>query len=166
MRFLYMKEEVGYEEFLATVYEAKTEGTEGKILSAKAKAMMVEKVIDKDEPTNLKDIKQQIQLLTTIMKSTTVGNVKMEGQRGSTISKKEGGLLRFSKENLSGITSERERSFEAWQKPIKCYRCDGWGHGWKECLTLENLKWRELVGAVASSNPKRTGLAPIPNPGP
>ena len=42
MRFLYMKEEVGYEEFLATVYEAKTEGTEGKILNAKAKAMMVE----------------------------------------------------------------------------------------------------------------------------
>ena len=39
MRFLYMKEEVGYEEFFdATVYEAKTEGTEGKILSAKAKA--------------------------------------------------------------------------------------------------------------------------------
>ena len=27
-----MKEEVGYEEFLATVYEAETEGTEGKIL--------------------------------------------------------------------------------------------------------------------------------------
>ena len=51
MQFLYMKEEVGYEEFLATVYEAKTEGTEGKILSVKAKAMTVEKVIDKNEPT-------------------------------------------------------------------------------------------------------------------
>ena len=72
MRFLYMKEEVGYEEFLATLYEAETEGTEGTILSAKAKGMRVEKVIDKDEPTNLKDIKQQIQLLATIMKSTTV----------------------------------------------------------------------------------------------
>ena len=51
------------------------------------------------------------------------------------------------------------------QKPIKCYRCDGWGHGWKECLTLENLRWRELVGAVASSNPESTGLAQIPNSG-
>ena len=30
MRFLYMKEEVGYEEFLATVYEAKTEELRGK----------------------------------------------------------------------------------------------------------------------------------------
>ena len=77
-----MKEEVGYEEFMATVYEAETEGTEGKILSAKAKAMMVEGVIDKDEPTDLKDIKQQIKSLATIMKSTTVGNVKIESGEG------------------------------------------------------------------------------------
>ena len=94
MRFLYMKEEVGYEEFLASVYEAETEGTEGKILSAKVKAMMVEKVVDKDKPTNLQDIRQQIKLLATIMKSTTVGNVKNGGQRRGTISKK-GDILRF-----------------------------------------------------------------------
>ena len=57
MRFLYIKEEVGYEEFLAAVYEAKTEGTEGKILNVKAKAIMVEKVVEKKEPTDLQDIK-------------------------------------------------------------------------------------------------------------
>ena len=44
-----MKEQVGYEEFLATVYEAETEGTEGKVLNIKAKAMTVEKVFDKNE---------------------------------------------------------------------------------------------------------------------
>ena len=38
-----MKEEVGYKEFLATVYETETEGMEGKILNVKAKAMTVEK---------------------------------------------------------------------------------------------------------------------------
>ena len=53
MRFIYMKEEVGYEEFLAAVYEAETEGTEGKILKVKAKAMTVEKVVEKKEPTDL-----------------------------------------------------------------------------------------------------------------
>ena len=66
MRFLYMKEEVGYEEFLATVYEAEKEGTEGKVLNVKAKAMTVEKVVDKNEPTGLQDIKQQIESLATI----------------------------------------------------------------------------------------------------
>ena len=43
-----MKEEVGYKEFLATVYEDNTEGTEGKVLNVKAKAMTVEKVVDRE----------------------------------------------------------------------------------------------------------------------
>ena len=119
MRFLYMKEEVGYEEFLAAMYEAKTEGTEGKILSAKAKAMMVKKVVDKDEPTNLQDIKQQIKLLATIMKITHGGKCKNGEWRRGTISKKEGGISRFPKESLSGITSEREGSSEAWAEAYK-----------------------------------------------
>ena len=36
--FLYMKEDVGYEESLVAVYEAETKGSEGNIVSAKAKA--------------------------------------------------------------------------------------------------------------------------------
>ena len=42
-----MKGDVGYEEFLAAVYEAETEGSEGKVLNVKAKAMTVEKVVEK-----------------------------------------------------------------------------------------------------------------------
>ena len=36
MRFLYLKEDVWYEEFLVTVYEAETEGSEFKVLNVKA----------------------------------------------------------------------------------------------------------------------------------
>ena len=89
MRFLYIKEDVGYEEFLAAVYEAETEGTEGKELNIKAKAMTVEKVVDKNEPTDLQDIKQQIESLATIMKSTTVGNVKVKEGEGVSSPKKK-----------------------------------------------------------------------------
>ena len=89
MRFLYMKEEVGYEEFLATVYEAETEWTEGKVLNVKAKAMTVEKVVDKNEPTDLQDIKQQIESLATIMKSTTVENVKLKEGEGVSSQRKK-----------------------------------------------------------------------------
>ena len=119
VRFLYMKEEVGYEEFLAAVYEAKTEGTEGKILSAKAKAMMVEKVRDKDEPTNLQDIKQQIKIASNNYEKYYSGKCKNGEWRRGTISKKEGGLSRFSKESFSGITSKREGSFEAGAEAYK-----------------------------------------------
>ena len=85
-----MKEEVGYEEFLAIVCEAETEGTGGKVLNVKAKAMMVEKVVEKKEPTDLQDIKQQIELLATIKKSAMMGGVKLkEGDGVSSPKKKE-----------------------------------------------------------------------------
>ena len=153
-------------EFLATVYEAKTEGTEGKILSAKAKAMTVEKVVDNDEHSNLQDIRQQIKSLATIMKSTMVGNVKMEGGEGVLSLKKKETFRGSPKKAFQGSPQKGKGVLKHGQKPIKYYRCDGWGHGWKECPTPENLKWRELVGAVASLNPESTGLAPIPNQGP
>ena len=110
MRFLYMKEEVGYEEFLAMVYEAETEGTEGKILNVKAKAMTVEKVVEKNGPTDLQDIKQQIESLATIMKSATVGNVKLkEGEGVSSPKKKE--VFRNSPKKYSKGHLRRERGF-------------------------------------------------------
>ena len=71
-----MKEDVGYEEFLATVYEAETEGSEGKVLNVKAKAMTVEKITDNKEQDELKDLKQQIESLISIMKSARIGNMK------------------------------------------------------------------------------------------
>ena len=93
--------------FWATVYEAETEGTEGKILSVKAKAMTVEKVVDKNEPTDLQDIKQQIESLATIMKSTTVGNVKLKEGEGCCL-------------------QERRRCFEV---PLKKHSKDHLGRG-------------------------------------
>ena len=86
--FLYMKEDVGYEEFLAAVYEAETEGSEGKVLNVKAKAMTVEKIVDNKEQNELKDLRQQIELLTMIMRSATVGHVKMK-VTGSVLPKEE-----------------------------------------------------------------------------
>ena len=120
IRFLYMKEEVGYEEFLATAYEAETEGTEGKVLNVKAKAMTVEKVVDKNEPTDLQDIKQQIESLATIMKSTTVENVKLkEGERVSSPKKKE--VFRNSpKKAFQGSPQKGKGISKPGQKPIKC----------------------------------------------
>ena len=121
MRFLYMKEEMGYEEFLAAVYEAETEGTEGKILSAKAKAMTVEKVTDKDGPTNLNDIKQQIQSLATVMKSTTVGNVKMGSREGVLSLKKKEAFQGSPKKSFQGSPQKGKGVLKPGQKPIKCY---------------------------------------------
>ena len=77
-----MKEDVGYKEFLARVYEAETEGSEGKVFNVKAKAMTVEKITNNKEQNELKDLRQQIELLAMIMKSATVGNVKLKAVEG------------------------------------------------------------------------------------
>ena len=76
MWFLYMKEYVGYEEFLAAVYEAETEGLKCKIVSAKAETLTVEKVFENRDQNELKDLRQQIESLATIMKNATVGSSK------------------------------------------------------------------------------------------
>ena len=44
--------------------------------------MTVEKIIDSTEWNELKDLKQQIEPLATIMKSSTVGNVKSKVTEG------------------------------------------------------------------------------------
>ena len=77
-----MKEEVGYEEFLASMYEAENEGSENKVLSVKAKAMTLEKIIDDKEQNDLRNLKQQIESLAMIMKSAIVGGVKSKGKEG------------------------------------------------------------------------------------
>ena len=59
-------------------------------MNIKAKAMPVEKVVEKNEPTDLQDIKQEIESLATIMKSASVGNIKLkEGEGVSSPKKKE-----------------------------------------------------------------------------
>ena len=84
-----MKEDVGYEEFLATVYEAATEGSEGKVLNVKAKAMTVERITDNKEQNKLKDLKQQIESLTMMTKSATVGNIKAKVVEGVSYPRKK-----------------------------------------------------------------------------
>ena len=159
-----MKEEVGYEEFLATVYEAETEGMEGKILNVKAEAMTVEKVVEKKEPIDLQDIQQQIESLATIMKIATMGSVRLkEGDGVSSPKKKE--MFRNSKKVFQRSPRKGKGVPKPGQKCIKCYRCDGWGHAWKECPTLENLNWRELVGAVVPSTPNSSGSILALTPG-
>ena len=53
-----MKEDIGYEEFLAMVYEAETEGSDSKVLNVKAKDMTVEKITINKELNELKDLRQ------------------------------------------------------------------------------------------------------------
>ena len=155
-----MKDDVGYEEFLAAVYEADNEGTEDKVVNMKAKAMTVEKVIEEREKSELNDLKQQIELLTMIMKSATIGTAKTKGTEGIFSPRKKELLGSSPQKRTQGSPKKGKISLRPGQKPLQCFRCEGWGHGWHECLTLENFNWRELVEAGVLSMPGSPSSAP------
>ena len=151
LQFLYMKEDVGYEEFLAVVYEAETEGSEVKVVNVQGKALTVEKIVKNKEQNELRDFKQQIESLVAIMKGAMVGSVKPKMMEGVPSPRKKEVPGTSPWKVFQGSPRKGKGPLKPGQKPIKCYRCDGWGHGWTDCPFLENLTWRELVGAVVSS---------------
>ena len=58
--------------------------------------MMVKKLVEKKEPTDLQDIKQQIVSLATIMKSAMTGNVRPKEGDGISIPKEDRNVSKFS----------------------------------------------------------------------
>ena len=86
-----------------------------------------------------------------------MGNVRpKEGDGVSSPKKKE--MFQNSPKKVFQASPRKGKGVpKPGQKHIKCYRCDGWGHQWKEFLTPENLHWRELVGAVVPSTPGSSG---------
>ena len=125
----------------------------------KAKAMTVEKVIEEREKRELKDLKQEIKLLTTIMKSATIGTGKTKGGEGISSPRKQ--LLGSSpQKRMQGSPKKGKISLRPGQKPLQCFRCESWGHGWHECPTPENFNWRQLMGAGVLSTPGNPGSTP------
>ena len=117
------------------------------MLNVKAKAMMVEKVIEEREKNELKDLKQQIESLSMIMKSATIGTLKTKGREGVPSPRKKELVGSSLQKGMQGSSKKGKISLRPGQKPLQCFRCEGWGHGWHECPTPENFNWRELMGA-------------------
>ena len=112
----------------------------------------------------MKDLKQQIESFNTIMKSATIGNVNSRAVEGISSPRRKEMLKNSPQKGYQGSPKKGKGPVKSGQKPIKCYRCDGWGNGWRESPTLENLNWRELVGTVVSSTPRSPGSIPTPTP--
>ena len=94
--------------------------------------MTVEKVIEEREKSELKDLKQQIESLTMIMKSATIGTGKAKGREGISSPRKKDLLGSSLQKRMQGSPKKGKISLRPGQKPLQCYRCEGWGHGWHE----------------------------------
>ena len=98
------------------------------------------------------------------MKSATVGSGKTKVTGGVSSPRKKEVSGGSPQKPFQGSPIKIKGPLKPGQKPVKCYHCDGWGHGWHECPTLENLNWKELVGAVVPSSPASPGSTPIQLP--
>ena len=135
-------------------------GTESKVLNVKVKAMIVEKVTEEREKSELKDLKEQIESLTMIMKSATIGTGKTKGREGISSTRKKELLGSSPQKRMQGSPKKGKISLRPGQKPLQCFRYEGWGRGWHECLTPENFNWRELKGAGVLLMPRNPGSTP------
>ena len=149
MRFLYKKPEVSYEEFLSETLEAEKDCSDGK---ATASAKIKSAVVNNDVPS-IQKLTKEISTLTTVVKSANMGGARPKTNDKSKIpTHKNGnenkGVQAFSPRKSKGPATSAAGPFKPGQKPFQCYKCGGWGHGFRECPTPGGLDWRGLSGAV------------------
>ena len=128
-------------------------------MSPKAKALTVEKVIENRDQNGLKDLRQQIESLATIMKSATVGSGKPKVTGG--VSGVSGGS---PQKPFQGSHRKIKGPLKPGQMPIKCYCCDDWGHGWQECPNSGKLKLEGTGRSCSSLISCKSWLHSHPNP--
>ena len=92
--------------------------------------------------------------------SATIVTGKTKGREGTFLPRKKELLGNSPQKGIQGSPKKGKVPLRPGQKPLQCFRCKGWGHGWHECLTLENFNWRELMGAGVLSTPGSPGSAP------
>ena len=135
IQFCYKKAETTYDELLNETLDAEWEkNTEVKITSLKVKSVVTMK------EGGIKDLKQKIEQLTTVIKSSTLGGTKpKKGGIGVTsvangqYTGKEKNRKPASPYKGQGPTTSAAGPYKNGQKPYQCYNCVGWGHSYRQC---------------------------------
>ena len=150
IQFCYKKAEMTYDELLNETLDAEWE----KFIEVKATSLKVKSAVTTSEDGGIKDLKQKIDQLTTVVKSSTFAGTKpKKGNTGITNitsgqytgkdkSKKPASLYKGQ-----GPTTSVAGPFKSGQKPYQCYNCGGWGHSYRQCLSQGGIDWRSLSRA-------------------
>ena len=152
MRFLYKKSEVTYEELLFERLEAEKDCCPSKSTSVKSKAAVVE---NKASPS-LQNLTEEISALTTVVKSASMrtSKTKLQPNHKTKINPLKGNGNKGNNTNGNnprkgkGPAVSAAGPFKPGQKPLQCYKCEGWGHTYKECALQGGIDWRGLNGAA------------------
>ena len=100
------------------------------------------------EDGGIKDLKQKIDQLTMVVKSSTFAGTKPK--KGNT------GIVNVTSGQYTGKDkSKKPASPYKGQGPTtsvagpfnQCYNCGGWGHSYRQCLSQGGIDWRSLSRA-------------------
>ena len=150
IQFCYKKAETTYNELLNETLDAEWE----KFTEVKTTSLKVKSAVATTEDGGIKDLKQKIDQLTMVIKSSTFGGAKSKkGNPGVTniASRQYTGKDKSKKPanpyKGQGPTTSVAGSFRNGQKPYQCYNCGGWGHSYRQCPSQGGIDWRSLSGA-------------------
>ena len=158
IQFCYKKAETTYDELLNEMLDAEWEkSTEMKTNPLKGKS-----AVTTAEDGGIKDLKQKIDQLTTVIKSSTFGGTKSKkGNTGITnvangqYTGKDKSKRPASPYKGQGPTTLVAGPFKNGQNPYQCYNCGGWGHSYRQCPSQGGINWRSL--SRAKLPPKEEG---------
>ena len=107
-----------------------------KFTEVKTTSLKVKSAVATTEDGGIKDLKQKIDQLTTVIKSSTFGGAKSRENTGVTnvASRQYTGKDKNKKPARpykgQGLTSSVAGPFKNGQKPNQCYNCGGWGQSY------------------------------------
>ena len=91
------------------------------------------------EKKKLDELKERLDKLQATVKSATVKAEKEKKKTPKTSPCKDD-----PRKTTKGPNTSSAGLFRPDQKPMKCYKCKGWGHGWRECVTKGNVNWERV----------------------
>ena len=137
MRYLYDRESTTYEVLLAAMKKAETEWSKTHAQFRMKGAAVVQK-------KKLDELKERLNKLQATVKSATAKAEKDKKKTLKTSPRKDD-----PRKATQGPHTSSAGPFRPDQKPMQCFKCEGWGHGWRECVTKGNVDWGRVHGDPA-----------------
>ena len=123
LRYLYSNKDVGYYDFLEEA--RKVQECDEKLGTAvKAKSAQAQAENDSD---NIEALRSQVAEMVAVLKAAKVNGPPFQNQKDGKDNR-----------NLKGPQTSAAGPFRGRDKPVQCFKCQGWGHYKRECPSPEN----------------------------
>ena len=120
--------------------EAKLVFSESKGVSVRMKSIGV---VEKTKASKLQELNNRIENLAATLKAN---NMKPKSVSVPNSPSKKLPTNGGQPSRSRGPETTSYGPFSEGKKPIQCFKCVGWGHGWRECPSPGNIDWRRLKG--------------------